>query len=41
MANASENETAVTKPAQGKVGFGLGGLGGFNAYGVRVAALAD
>ena len=32
MANASENETAVTKPAQGRVGFALGGLGGFNAY---------
>ncbi len=34
MANASENETAVTKPAQGKAGFAVGGLGGFNAYGV-------
>ena len=34
MANVSENDTAVTQPAQGKVGFALGGLGGFNAYGV-------
>ena len=34
MANVSENDTAVTQSAQGKVGFALGGLGGFNAYGV-------
>jgi hypothetical protein len=27
-------DMAVTKPAEGKVGFALGGLGGFNAYGV-------
>jgi hypothetical protein len=33
MANASENDTAI-KPAKDKVGFALGGLGGFNAYGV-------
>lgn len=34
MLNASEKDMAVTKPAKGKVGFALGGLGGFNAYGV-------
>jgi len=34
MPDASEKDTAVTKPANGKVGFALGGLGGFNAYGV-------
>ena len=32
MAHASENETAVTKPAQGKA-VALSGLGGFSAYG--------
>ena len=34
MTNASDNNTALTTPANGKVGFALGGLGGFNAYGV-------
>jgi hypothetical protein len=32
--NTSGESPAVTKPAQAEVGFALGGLGGFNAYGV-------
>ena len=34
MPGTSDKDTPVTKPANGKVGFALGGLGGFNAYGV-------
>ena len=34
MLSAPEKDMAVTKPAKGTVGFALGGLGGFNAYGV-------
>ena len=34
MSPASNKDILVAKPAQGYIGFALGGLGGFNAYGV-------